>query len=87
MFHLFKKKEPIDRSQYILSINSSDCPQSHACPAVQVCPANALSQRGKKAPRVDLNRCVKCGKCVRYCSYRAIKLVPKSELFPRYKKK
>ncbi|MCK9191135.1 MAG: 4Fe-4S binding protein [Sphaerochaetaceae bacterium] len=87
MFNIFKKKEPIDKSQYLLSINSSACPQSHACPAVQVCPANALSQRGKKAPRVDLNKCVKCGKCVRYCSYRAIKLVPKSELFSKHKKK
>lgn len=87
MFNLFKRKEPIDKSLYLLSVNSSVCPQSHSCPAVRVCPVGALSQRGNKAPRVDLNKCIKCGKCVRYCAYRAIKLVPKSELFSNKRKK
>lgn len=85
MFNLFQKKEPIDKSKYILNVNASVCPQSHACPAVSVCPFDALSQRGNKAPTVNQNKCVKCGKCVRYCAYRAIQLVPKTDLYPRAK--
>lgn len=76
MLNLFKKKEPIDKSLYFLSIDSSRCPQSHRCPAVSVCPVGALSQNGNKAPKVKKNACIKCGKCTRYCAYRAIQLKP-----------
>lgn len=78
MLNLFKKTEPIDKSQYVLTVNANSCPQSHACPAVRICPFNALSQKGYNAPTVNQEVCVKCGKCVRFCAYRAIKLVPKS---------
>ncbi|MCH3918537.1 MAG: 4Fe-4S dicluster domain-containing protein [Spirochaetia bacterium] len=77
MFSLFKKKDPIDRSSYILTINKSRCPESHRCPAVHVCPVGALTQSGNHAPRVNLSKCVKCGKCTHHCAFRAIKLVPK----------
>lgn len=55
-------------------INEHRCPENHACPSVKVCPVNALSQRGHKAPDVDMDTCIKCGKCVRFCPMRAIAL-------------
>ena len=57
-----------------LSVKTARCPQNHACPAVRVCPVNALSQEGIKAPKVDMDQCVKCGKCVKFCPMRALVL-------------
>jgi Fe-S-cluster-containing hydrogenase component 2 len=57
-----------------LIINSNRCPQNHACPSVKVCPVNALSQKGHNAPTVDMEACIKCGKCVKFCPMRAIAL-------------
>jgi Fe-S-cluster-containing hydrogenase component 2 len=48
------------------------CPQNHPCPSVRVCPEVALSQKGYAAPEVDEEKCIKCGKCVRYCAMGAI---------------
>ena len=79
MFNLFTKKQPIDKSQYFLNIDSSRCPQSHRCPAVSVCPVGALTQNGNKAPKVKKDACIKCGKCTRYCAYKAIQLLPKEK--------
>ncbi|NSW51256.1 MAG: 4Fe-4S binding protein [Anaerolineae bacterium] len=50
-----------------ISINEKRCPQNHPCPAVRVCPTQAIIQSGFKAPTVDQNKCVDCGKCIRYC--------------------
>lgn len=49
------------------------CPQNHPCPSVRVCPVNALIQVGFSAPEVDENKCIKCGKCVKFCPMRAIR--------------
>lgn len=57
-----------------LIINKRRCPQNHACPAVKVCPVEALSQKNFAAPLVDMDKCIKCGKCVKYCPMRALTL-------------
>ncbi|MDY2754925.1 MAG: 4Fe-4S binding protein [Candidatus Treponema excrementipullorum] len=34
----------------------------------------ALSQEGFAAPTVNQEKCIKCGKCVRYCPMKALVL-------------
>jgi len=58
----------------IIRINKHRCPQNHPCPSVRVCPVQALSQVGYGAPVADMDKCIKCGKCVRYCPMGAISL-------------
>ncbi len=60
-----------DKALLVLSLH---CPQNHACPAVQVCPVKALKQEGFKAPVVDLDTCIRCGKCVDTCPMGALVL-------------
>lgn len=66
-----QKKDNKDR---ILSVKQNKCPQNHPCPSVRVCPVGALSQKGYSAPVVDMDRCIKCGKCVKFCPKRALVL-------------
>lgn len=58
----------------VVTVNKNRCPENHPCPSVRVCPVNALSQKGYSAPVADMDKCVKCGKCVRYCPMGAISL-------------
>lgn len=60
--------------QNILTVIKDRCPQNHPCPSVRVCPVNALKQEGFKAPEVDQEKCVKCGKCVKFCPRGALAL-------------
>lgn len=55
-------------------VNEHRCPQNHPCPSIKVCPVGALSQKGYDAPKVDMDKCIKCGKCVKFCPIRAISL-------------
>lgn len=55
-----------------LYVKKSRCPQNHPCPSVRVCPVGALSQKGFDAPKVDKNKCIKCGKCTKSCPMRAL---------------
>ena len=57
-----------------LIVIDKKCPQNHTCPSISVCPVGALKQDGIKAPTVDNNVCIKCGKCVRFCPMGALKL-------------
>jgi Fe-S-cluster-containing hydrogenase component 2 len=57
-----------------LKVISERCPQNHACPSLRVCPTGALSQNGVEAPGVDQDKCIACGKCVRFCPMGALKL-------------
>ena len=50
------------------------CPQNHPCPSVRVCPVDALSQEGFGLPEVDMDACILCGKCVRFCPMGALAL-------------
>ncbi|MDC7124690.1 MAG: 4Fe-4S binding protein [Spirochaetales bacterium] len=58
----------------VLTVKINRCPQNHPCPSVKVCPVNALSQKGFDAPVVDQQKCIKCGKCVRFCPMRALRM-------------
>lgn len=55
-----------------LNIIVEKCPQNHKCPAVEICPAGALSQNKFEAPVVDLNKCIRCGKCSNFCPKKAL---------------
>jgi ferredoxin len=57
-----------------LVVKTDRCPQNHPCPSVKVCPVGALSQEGFKSPTVDLNKCIKCGKCSNFCPMNALVL-------------
>jgi ferredoxin len=49
-------------------VNEQKCPQNHACPSVSVCPQGAISQKDiHSLPAVDIEKCVVCGKCIRFC--------------------
>jgi len=78
MFGFFQKDSNADAqgvlSDKVLTVNKARCPQNHKCPSIRVCPVGALSQDGYKAPVVDMDKCIKCGKCVRFCPMRALSL-------------
>lgn len=57
-----------------LEVNQRRCPQNHPCPSVKVCPVNALSQQGFDAPVAEQDKCIACGKCVRFCPMGALSL-------------
>ena len=68
-----EEKKPVS-ADAIIRINAARCPQNHPCPSVRVCPVEALTQSGYRAPKADMDKCIKCGKCVRYCPMGAITL-------------
>lgn len=57
-----------------LKVIDSKCPQNHKCPAVEVCPVGALKQEDFNAPEVDLDKCIRCGKCANFCPKKALVL-------------
>ena len=57
-----------------LRVIVENCPQNHACPSVKICPVGALSQEGFQSPTVDVEKCIKCGKCVAFCPKKALVL-------------
>lgn len=69
---MFSRKKNQDLSDMTLTVNKNRCPQNHPCPSVNVCPVGALSQKGFDAPAVDPDKCIKCGKCVKFCPMRAL---------------
>lgn len=68
----FERKSPAPGPDEKLTVLVSRCPQNHPCPSVRVCPVAALSQKGYHAPTVDYDKCIKCGKCVKFCPMRAL---------------
>lgn len=60
-------KNEADLANQKLVVLKNRCPQNHACPSMRVCPTGALKQQGFAAPTVDDEKCIKCGKCVRFC--------------------
>lgn len=57
-----------------LNVIQSRCPQNHPCPSIRVCPVGAMTQVGYAAPKIDMDKCIKCGKCVRFCPMGALQL-------------
>lgn len=57
-----------------LKIMVERCPQNHKCPSIKVCPVEALSQEGVNAPKVNYEKCIKCGKCSNFCPKGALVL-------------
>jgi Fe-S-cluster-containing hydrogenase component 2 len=57
-----------------LVVKTELCPQNHPCPSIRVCPEKALTQRGFNAPEVSPEKCIKCGKCVKFCPKKALVL-------------
>ena len=55
------------------------CPQDHPCPCVRICPVDAVSQEGFSAPKIDKDKCMECGECVRFCPYQAITEISQEE--------
>jgi len=58
-----------------LIVVKEKCPQNHPCPSVSICPVGALKQNGFDAPSVDLDFCIRCGKCTVFCPRKALVLV------------
>lgn len=49
-------------------VNQQKCPQNHQCPSMAICPKGAISQEDIYAlPVVDEQKCIVCGKCMRFC--------------------
>ena len=55
-----------------LKIRIENCPQNHKCPAVNVCPVGALTQKEFEAPKIDYEKCIRCGKCSNFCPKQAL---------------
>ncbi len=68
-----EEKKPLS-ADAVIRVNRNRCPENHPCPSVRVCPVEALSQVRFSAPTADMDKCIKCGKCVRYCPMGAISL-------------
>lgn len=58
-----------------LIIKKERCPQNHICPSLAVCPVGALSQDGFNAPTVDSEKCIRCGKCIKFCPMKVFALI------------
>lgn len=74
VFGFGRKQDTASSAGKTLVVNKNRCPQNHPCPSVRVCPVGALIQSGFHAPAVDQDKCIRCGKCVRFCPMRALTL-------------
>lgn len=74
VFGFGKRQDMVSSAEKKLIVNKNLCPQNHPCPSVRVCPVGALTQSGFKAPAADQEKCIHCGKCVKFCPMRAITL-------------
>ena len=55
-----------------LTIDAARCPQNHRCPIIAVCKVGAITQQAYGLPVIDAEKCIECGKCVRYCGMQAV---------------
>ena len=59
-----------------LKILANRCPQNHRCPSIAVCPTGAITQKSPFSLHVvDEEKCIVCGKCIRFCPMGAIEKV------------
>lgn len=59
----------------MMVIDKHRCPQNHACPLLRVCPVQAISQKGYGLPVINQEKCIKCGKCIKYCGMGAVRQI------------
>ncbi|MFA7074673.1 MAG: 4Fe-4S binding protein [Endomicrobiaceae bacterium] len=59
----------------MITVNKNLCPQNHRCPSIRVCPVDAISQEGFNLPEIDQRKCIKCGKCIKFCPMGAIQKI------------
>jgi len=57
-----------------LNIIMERWPQNHKSPAVNVCSVGALTQENFKAPTINYDKCIKCGKCSNFCPKKVLVL-------------
>ena len=50
-----------------IQVDKNMCPQNHKCPAIMQCPVGAILQNGNGLPTIDEEKCIDCGKCIRFC--------------------
>ena len=51
-----------------ITVNPQKCPQNHRCPSIAVCPKGAISQQDiYSLPEIDKEKCIVCGKCMKFC--------------------
>lgn len=56
----------------MIVVKEERCPKNHTCPVIRQCPVNAISQESPfHAPKIDKEKCIDCGKCVKLCFYKA----------------
>lgn len=72
-FNKDAKEAQVDKANLKMTVVKSRCPQNHRCPAIRVCPVDAITQKGYDAPKIDQEKCIKCGKCVKFCPMGALK--------------
>jgi len=72
MFFDRKMNTPNELKNKTLTVVKYRCPQNHSCPAMRACPVGALTQIKYEAPKIDLSKCIKCGKCVTACPMGAL---------------
>jgi Fe-S-cluster-containing hydrogenase component 2 len=69
------RKDELVMNSKTLVVIKENCPQNHPCPSVPICPVAALKQTAFDAPTVDLDDCIRCGKCTNFCPKKALVLV------------
>jgi len=57
-----------------LTISPMSCPQNHRCPLLRVCNIGAISQDSYGLPVIDEEKCIECGKCIKFCPTRAVQI-------------
>ena len=68
----------------MIQVDKSICPHDHICPLVQLCPEKAITQDKDGYPVIDQTRCIECGKCVRKCPMKAMKLITHRQTVYKY---
>jgi len=68
------KHDTASNAEKQLVVNTNRCPQNHPCPSVRVCPTGTLSQADFQAPTAEQDKCIRCGKCVKFCPMLALTL-------------